>query len=202
MRAHRVSTPGAVVAGTLAAMFAALAGCAAYVAPRSAPAPVSTWAPPQPEPPAAPVAPPAIDPDEAFHGVRFGASRADVLRAYPGAACTAQQCTGSTQLFGLPATFFVFAQADGSWAARLSLPESTVPGANFNRINDGLSARYRHEEVVIEDHGNRFRWHPDAARPRQIVLRRCGADEKCRGLDHGVIELAFFEQGTPLGHGW
>ena len=177
-----------------------VAGCAHRVA---APPPAAPAAAPGPSwSPSKPAAPSAVDPDEAFRGVRFGASRADVLRAYPTATCTAQQCTGATQLYGLAATFFVFAQPDGSWAARLSLPESTAPGANFNHINDGLSARYRHEEVVIEDHGNRYRWHPDAARPRQIVLRRCGADEKCKGLDHNVVEVAFFEQGPPLTHPW
>ncbi len=182
------------------ALTAIVAGCAhqarAPQATASAPAPAPSWSPSKP------AAPAAADPDEAFPGVRFGAARADVLRAYPAATCTPQQCSGTTQLYGLGATFLVFAQADGSWAARLSLPESTAPGANFNHINDGLSARYRHEEVVIEDHGNRYRWHPDAARPRQIVLRRCGIDEKCRGLDHGVVEVAFFEQGPPLSHPW
>lgn len=184
----------------LAAVGAALvAGCAHHAAqPAAAPAPVPvpSWSPSKP------AAPAAVDPDEAFRGVRFGASRADVLRAYPNASCAASQCTGSTQMFGLQASFLVFVTADGTWAARLSMPESTAPGANFNHVNDGLSARYRHEEVVIEDHGNVYRWHPDAARPRQIVLRRCGADEKCKGLDHGVVEVAFFEQDPPLAHPW
>jgi hypothetical protein len=195
MAAHRFPKLGAV------ALAAIVAGCAHHVAPpapASAPAsaPVPSWSPSKP------VAPAEIDPDEAFRGVRFGASRADLLRAYPTAACTPQQCTGSTQLFGLPAAFFVFEQADGSWVARLTVQESTAPGANFNHVNDGLSARYRHEEVAIEDDGNRYRWHPDAARPRQIVLRRCAFDKKCKGLDHGVIEIAFFEQEPRLAHPW
>ena len=180
-------------------MTAIVAGCAHHApqptaAPASAPAP--SWSPSKP------AAPASADPDEAFRGVRFGASRADVLRAYPNASCAPQQCTGSTQVFGLQANFLVFATPDGTWAARLSMAESTAPGANFNHVNDGLSARYRHEEVVIEDHGNIYRWHPDAARPRQIVLRRCGAEAKCKGLDHGAIELAFFEQDPPLNHPW
>lgn len=194
MRADRLSIAAAVA-------FAALvAGCAhrptsAPVA-TSTPAPVASWSPSKP---AAPV---PVDPDEAFHGVRFGASRVDLLRAYPAAACGPKECSGTTQLFGLQATFFVFAQPDGRWVARVSLPESTAPGANFNHVNDGLSARFRQDEVVIEQGGNLYRWHPGASRQRQVVLRRCPLEQRCAGLEHNVVEVDFFEQGPKLAHSW
>jgi hypothetical protein len=177
-----------------------VAGCAHHPARVASPAPAPGSSPVQPGAPA-PLPVPA-DPDEAFHGVRFGASRLDVLHAYPGAACGPQQCTGETRLFGLPATFLVFAQADGRWVARVSVPESTAPGANFNHVNDGLSARFHQQEVVIEQGGNLYRWHLEAHRPRQAVLRRCPSDQRCAGLEHNVVEVDFFEQDAPLAHAW
>ncbi|MET0384153.1 MAG: hypothetical protein ABW032_12090, partial [Burkholderiaceae bacterium] len=146
---------------------------------------------------------PAADPDEAFQGVKFGASRADVLRAYPAAACSAQRCAGAAQAFGIGANFLVFAQSDGRWAARLTMAESTAPGANFNHVNDELSARLRQQKVAVEQGGNLYRWRlVEAGRPRQVVLRRCPYDQRCPGLDHGVVEVDFFEQGTPLARPW
>jgi len=171
---------------------ALLAGCAHRApAPAPAPAPVSAAAPKPPAPPE----------DEVFRGVRFGASRIEVLRAYPGAACGPDRCTGDTHVHGLPAGFLVFAERDGRWIARLTVSDAASPGRNFRALGDELNARYPRLPQNIEQDGNLYRW-TDRERQRQVVLHRCPANARCAGLPANTIEIAFQEQGAPLARPW
>ena len=139
------------------------------------------------------------DPDEAFPGVRFGASRPDLLRAYPAANCDPTGCTGDTRLYHLPASFFVFAQPDGRWVARLSVSDAADPGRSFRALDDGLSLRFPAMSATIEQGGNLYRWR-DRDGHRQVVLRRCPSG--CLGLAPDMVEVDYFEQGPATGRPW
>src|SRR4051812_22106689 len=86
---------GALAPALAAALLAA--GCAT----RPAPAPPRAAAVPASTPPAvvvagkpAPVPVPAVpSEDETLPGVRYGATRAELLAAYPGAECSSEHCT-------------------------------------------------------------------------------------------------------------
>ena len=145
---------------------------------------------------------PALPPaDEAFPGVRFGATRADVLRAYPAADCSTGQCLGNLSLFGMPASFVVFAQPDGRWVASLAIADSTAPARAFAQASAALRERVASPSEV-EQGGNLLRWRFDTAGARQAVLRRCGADQKCRGAPHTGVELDYFAKGAPTTQPW
>ncbi len=174
---------------------ALLAGCAGRA---TGPVPPASGPVKPPLPPAFEAPPPA---DETFRGVRFGASRAEVLKAYPDAACGPRDCSGAARLQGQPANFLVFAQPDGRWVARLTLSDAAAPGRHFRALNDELGARFARLSETIEQDGNLYRWR-DKERQRQVVLRRCPDGARCAGLAPHAVELDFFEQGPPLARPW
>ncbi|MGN6527198.1 MAG: hypothetical protein ACTHL8_12500 [Burkholderiaceae bacterium] len=179
------------IRGVLLAVLA-LGGCASR-GPASVSAPATTARPSAP-------APASTSTDEAFRGVRFGASRAEVRRAYPATVCGAGECRGTTQVRGQPASFLVFAEADGTWAARLKLGDQG--GRNFRALADELGQRFSHYAATIEQDGNLLRWH-DRARPRQVVMRRCVPGTRCPdGVAPDAVEIDFFEEGPPRAHAW
>jgi hypothetical protein len=139
--------------------------------------------------------------DETLPGVRYGATRAELLAAYPGAECTPEHCTGSVTMYGLPATFLVFAQPDGRWAASIAVSDATAAARAFAQVNAAMRERYLSPSEV-EPGANLLRWRFDNIGTRQAVLRRCTPDQKCRGAPHTVVEVDFFYKGGPLAQPW
>jgi hypothetical protein len=181
----------ATPAPALALVVLLLAACA------SGP-PAGTAARPAPSPP--PAGAPAQSPDETLRGVRFGAARAEVLRAYPGAACKAESCSGTTQVHGVGASFTVLAERDGRWAARLKLGDQG--GRRFRALADELGLRFAHFSASIEQDGNVLRWQ-DKARQRHVLMRRCVPGTRCPAdVAPDVVEIDFLEQGPPLARAW
>jgi len=188
-------------AGLLALLAAGCANHPAAVPPR--PAPVVAQAPvPAPAVGARPAAPPPVPAaDETVPGVRYGALRTEVLAAYPNADCTADHCTGPLSLYGMPASFLVFAQPDGRWVANIAVTDATAAARAFAQANAAMRERYLSPSEV-EAGGNLLRWRFDNIGTRQAVLRRCTPDQKCRGAPHTVVEIDYFYKGGPLGQPW
>jgi hypothetical protein len=195
--------------GPLAAALAAAllaAGCAHRAVPLAPqPAPVAV---PGPLPGPAPIVagkpaplPPVPSEDETLPGLRYGATRAELLAAYPGADCSTDHCAGSVTMYGLPASFLVFAQSDGRWVASIAVSDATAAARAFAQANAAMRERYLSPSEV-EPGANLLRWRFDNIGTRQAVLRRCTADQKCRGAPHTVVEIDFFYKGGPLSQPW
>ena len=198
--------PVALAPALAAALLAA--GCATRpvpAPPRAAPVPApAPWAsaPASAPAPGKPVTlPPVPAEDETLPGLRYGATRAELLVAYPAAECTADHCSGAVTMYGLPATFLVFAQADGRWVASIAVGDSTAAPRAFAQANAAMRERYLSPSEV-EPGANLLRWRFDNIGTRQAVLRRCTADQKCRGAPHTVVEVDFFYKGGPLAQPW
>jgi len=176
---------------------AVLAGCASHgPAPSGRPinVPVPAGNPPGllQSPGQAPL--PAAE--ESVPGVRLGANRSEVQSAYPTADCSSGQCLGSVALYGMPASFLVFAQPDGRWIANVAVTDATPAAKAFANASGVLRGRYA-QAPESEQGGNLLRWKLDAAGSRQVVLRRCTPEQKCRGGTRTVVELDFFVKGQP-----
>lgn len=186
-----------------------LAGCASSPlppwpssAPAPAPAPGATVPPAlQPPGPPAPPPPPVAKEDEAFGGLRFGATRAEVQLAYPGAECGAEQCAGGFLFAGMPATFVVFAQPDGRWVASVAISDATAAARAWTQANAEIRGRWLSPNDGVEQGGSLLRWRIDRDGARQAVLRRCAPDAKCRGGVRTVVEVDFLAKGAP-GQAW
>ena len=184
---------GAIAACALAAL---VAGCAGPQAPGTVRVPV---VPPASAPAPAPPGPATAD--QTFAGVRFGASRAEVLQAYPGADCSGDQCLGSLSYAGMPASFVVFAQPDGRWVTSIAVTDATAQAKAFAQASTELRARF-HAATDADASGALWRWRLDKDGTRQVVLRRCTPDQRCRGTPHTAIEVDFFAKGAPLDRPW
>lgn len=176
------------------------AGCANHpAAVSSRPAPVGAAVPGAGARPAPPAPVPAAD--ETVPNIRYGALRSEVLAAYPSADCTPEHCTAPVSLFGMPATFLIFAQPDGRWVANIAITDSTAAARAFAQANAAMRERYLSPSEV-EGGGSLLRWRFDNIGTRQAVLRRCTADQKCRGAPHTVVEVDYFYKGGPLAQPW
>lgn len=193
--------PGALRPRWLAGLLAlGAAGCANHPTPPPRPAPpVVTPAAPavgRPAPPA-----PVPSADETAPGVRYGALRSEVLAAYPNADCTPEHCAAPISLYGMPASFLIFAQPDGRWVASIAVTDATAPARAFAQANAAMRERYLSPSEV-EQGGSLLRWKFDNIGTRQAVLRRCTPDQKCRGTPHTVVEVDYFYKGGPLAQPW